>query len=130
MFDFQNIKHALLPSRDFFILGLLPVASVQVDVYIINLLHDVVVQQAFTDGSGLLILESNWFDANKGKFEVFVVYDTVQAITSTLDSALVADKILYYRKKGDFYCKSTETFVTGELPANRIHSIYHAIEYN
>lgn len=35
MLDFQNIKHALLPGQDFFILGFVPARSTQVSIYII-----------------------------------------------------------------------------------------------
>jgi len=132
LFNFSNIKHALLPSANFFILGFVPALSVQVDIYIIDEFYNTRVEQASTDASGLLILESNWFSAKAGKFQVYVLHsNAVQTITSTLDQNLQVDLLLYYRKKGDFYCKSgTQTFTTGELPNTRIHSIYHAIEYN
>lgn len=132
MLDFQNIKHALLPGQDFFILGFVPARSTQVSIYIIDEFHNVRVEQVIADTSGLLILESNWFSGRIGKFQVYVLYNnTVQIITSTLDSSLQVDLLLYYRKKGDFYCKAAgQTFVTGELPADRVHTIYHDINYN
>ena len=132
LFNFQNTKHTLLPAANMFILGLIPILT-EVSIYIIDEFHNAVIQQKSPDPSGLLLLESNWFASNSSRFEVFIVdsNNQLQTITSTLDSNQQADRLLYYRKKGSFYCKSaSEKFETGQLPVSRVHSIFHAIQYN
>lgn len=128
---FTNIKHSEIPKSAAGIIGLAPTFNTTYFVYVVDELNFVNVFEVTSSGAGELIINTSWFDSSLGRFQVYVLDagGVLQTLTSTLDAGLTVDLILYYRRKGLFYCVSSETFVTGEVPA-RIHSPVHSIVYN
>lgn len=128
---FTSVKHSVLPSTTTGIALLVATTSTIHQIYIVDEFGNTNLFDVQSDGSGQVLLQTSWFDAAKSRFQVFVLLSGVlQTMTSTLDNILSADLLLYYRRKGDFFCVSgTQTFLTGEVPV-RLHSNFHSLIYN